>query len=104
MKRILLSTALIAALAGCAGTTGQGPQDDYSRLVAQTENEIKLAAKTGFLWRDTEELLKQSEDAKAAGDMNKAMKLAKEALRQAQLAQEQARENANPEADYSYTK
>ena len=69
---------------------------EYATLVAQAENEIKLADKTGFLWRDTEKFLKDSQEAKAAGDTDKAIKLAQKALKQAQMAQQQAKDNVSP--------
>src|SRR3990172_2896062 len=92
MKKSLFFAALAAvSLAGCAG----GAQDkEYNDLAAQAENEIKLANKTGFLWRDTEKFLKESKEAKEAGDTEKAMK-------QAQLAQQQAKDNANPRTMFS---
>jgi ElaB/YqjD/DUF883 family membrane-anchored ribosome-binding protein len=54
----------------------------------------------GFLWSDTENLLLQSKQAQARGDKKRAKALAEQALKQAQLAQQQAREQANPEAVY----
>lgn len=99
MKIVTVSVLVSAfALAGCAGGK---KQDEYSELVAKAENEIALAAKTGFLWSNTEKFLKDSKEAKAAGDMDKAVKLAKKALEEATLAQKQAADNANPRANYS---
>jgi malic enzyme len=108
MKQTLMIGTLVVALAGCAGVVRN---DEYTQLVVQAENEIKLADKTGFLWRDTEKFLKESKEAKAAADkatdratklkeFDKAMKLAQKALKQAQLAQQQARDNVNPVAKY----
>lgn len=94
MKRALLPFAMIVTLAGCA-SAGYS-QQDYNNVVKQAEAEIAVANKLGFTWRDTEKFLKESKKAHAAGDMDKAMKLAKKALRQAQLAQQQAKEQANP--------
>lgn len=100
MKRTLLATVLAGALAGCA-STGSAP-GEYDQLAAQAEAEIKLAAKAGFLWRDTEKLLSESKEANAKGDTERATKLVKQALSQAQLAQVQARENADPPVDYTF--
>ncbi len=100
MKKIILSAVLAGCMSGCGGTGAQ--EQDYNELVARAENEIKLAAKTGFLWLNTENLLRDSKAAQAAGDMDKAKTLAKHALDEAVLAQQQARANANPQADYRF--
>lgn len=111
MKQTLMIGTLVVALAGCASVVND---DEYNKLAAQAENEIKLADKTGFLWLNTEKFMKESKEAKAAADkamkdgdkttasteFEKAMKLAKNALKEAQLAQQQARDNANPVAIY----
>jgi uncharacterized membrane protein YccC len=111
MKQTLMAGALIAALTGCAGVV---QDDEYTQLAVQAENEIKLADKTGFLWLNTEKLLTESREAKAAADkaekdgdratakkeFDRAMQLAQKAIKQAQLAQQQARDNANPVVSY----
>lgn len=111
MKQTLMIGTLVVALAGCASVVND---DEYNKLAAQAENEIKLADKTGFQWLNTEKYMKDSKEAKAAADkalkdgdkataskeFEKAMKLAKTALKEAQLAQQQARDNANPVAIY----
>ncbi|MDO8596527.1 MAG: hypothetical protein Q7R45_07870 [Sulfuricaulis sp.] len=111
MKQTLMIGTLVIALAGCASVVRD---DEYTQLVVQAENEIKLADKAGFLWRDTEKFLKDSKEAKAAADkavkdgdratahkeFDKAMKLAQKAMKQAQMAQQQARDNANPVVSY----
>ncbi|OGI45552.1 MAG: hypothetical protein A2151_04930 [Candidatus Muproteobacteria bacterium RBG_16_65_34] len=99
MKKYLLLIALAASVAGCAG--GPSKDEEYDNLLAQAENEIKLAGKAGFLWRDTEKFLADSKEAMAGGDRDKAMKLAKKALKEAQLAQQQARDNASAGPSYS---
>ena len=104
MKHSLLLGAISLAIVGCAGGYNQ---EEYNQLAAQAENEIKLAGKTGFLWKNTETSLKESKAAMAAAtsagdratrrkEFDKAMKLAKQALQEAQLAQQQAKDNANP--------
>ncbi|MBI3778629.1 MAG: hypothetical protein HY274_06915 [Gammaproteobacteria bacterium] len=111
MKQTLMVCTLVVALGGCASIVRN---DEYNTLAAQAENEIKLADKTGFLWRDTEKFLKDSKEAKAAAEkaekggdrvaaqaeFNKAMKLAQTALKEAQMAQQQARDNAKPVASF----
>jgi predicted lipoprotein len=98
MKKALLASTLAIALAGCAGAA---IDEEYNKVVAQAEQEIKVANQMGFLWRDTEKFLKESKEAYEAGDKEKALKLAKKALKQAQLAQEQAKANANPVAKFN---
>jgi hypothetical protein len=115
---MLCTLALI--MAGCTWWnetvigTGSAQEADYNQLVAQAENEIKLADKAGFLWRDTEKTLKDSKEAKINADkarkegdktmadaaMANAVKLANKAIKEAQLAQQQARDNANPVARF----
>lgn len=119
MKTALTLCAFTLIMAGCAsyGTgsgTGSSQETDYSQLVAQAENEIKVAGKTGFLWNNTEKFLKESKEAKIEADnarksgdsakadteMAKAVKLANKAIKEAQLAQQQARDNAAPVARF----
>ncbi len=96
MKKILLMTAVAFALAACAGGEQKAAADkEYTDLVAKAKAEIKLADQAGHTWRDTEKFLKDADAAMQAGDRDKAMKLAKKALKQAQLAQQQAKDNAN---------
>lgn len=108
MKMRLFFAAAAFALAGCASTGGTATtaapaapvaDPELDKLVAQAKSEIQLANKTGFLWNNTEGFLKQAEEAKAKGENDKAKKLAKKALKEAQLAQEQAKSQANPQID-----
>ncbi len=104
MKQTLILCAITLALVGCAGGIDQ---KEYNQLVTEAENEIKLAGKTGFQWNNTEKTLTESKEAMAAAtaasdkvtrekEYDKAMKLAKKALSEAKLAQQQAKDNANP--------
>ncbi|OGI51010.1 MAG: hypothetical protein A3E57_06965 [Candidatus Muproteobacteria bacterium RIFCSPHIGHO2_12_FULL_60_33] len=108
MKQTLILCAITLALVGCASPINK---DEYNQLVAQAENEIMLASKTNFLWNNTEKFLKESREAMEAatvatdratrlGGSDKAMKLAKKALQEAKLAQQQAKDNANPVARF----
>jgi hypothetical protein len=108
MKHAILAGVLTVTLAGCASVIND---DEYNNLRSQAENEIKLADKTGFIWLNTEKFLTESRAAKAAADkaekegnrtvaeqeFKKAMSNAKKALEEARLAQQQAKDNANPE-------
>lgn len=104
MKQTLILCAITLALAGCASGINK---EEYNKLFTEAENEIKLAGKTGFLWNNTEKFLKESKEAmdaaNAASDKvtrekeyDKAMKLAKKALSEAKMAQQQAKDNAKP--------
>lgn len=112
---VLCALSLVLTVTGCAWWDGWSTKnEEYNQLIAQAQNEIKLADKTGFLWSNTEQYLKDSKEAKAAADkamkdgdrttakkeFDMAMKLAQQAMKQAQLAQQQARDNANPVAKY----
>lgn len=99
MKKAIAISLLAGVLTACAGMRAD---NEYKELVAKAENEIKLANQTGFAWSNTENFLKESKEAKEAGDMDKAMKLAKKALDEAQLAQQQAKANADPKADFTF--
>ncbi|MBW8054136.1 MAG: hypothetical protein V3V64_08985 [Acidiferrobacterales bacterium] len=98
MKKPIIVAALAVTLGGCA-SAGKGPSS-YDLLYSQAQDEIRVAMQMGFLWSDTENLLLQSKQAQARGDKKRAKALAEQALKQAQLAQQQAREQANPEVVY----
>jgi hypothetical protein len=106
MKRILSIAAVMAtALAACAPArtpiaASAAQSDEFALLVARTETEIRAAEKTGFLWRDTEQLLRDARSAQREGRRDDAMQLANKALRQAQLAQQQARDNTKAAPTY----
>ncbi len=98
MRKAILVTILAVALAGCAAA-GRGKLS-YEELYAEAENEIKIAQQMGYLWRDTKKILGQSKQAHEKGEKDKAMKLVNQALDQAKLAQQQAKDQANPEVFY----
>jgi hypothetical protein len=74
--------------------------DEFSRLAAEVELEIRAAEKTGFLWRDTEQVLREARLAQSEGRYDDARTLANKALHQAKLAQQQARDNADAKPVY----
>lgn len=96
MKKMLFC-ALCVVLGGCA--SGTGPST-YDELYAQALSEIKTAKRMGFIWRDTELLLERSGKAWEQGDKRRAKELAQEALEQARLSQQQARDQGNVEPVY----
>jgi hypothetical protein len=85
MKKAIILLAMLA-LGACAGNDGPS----YEDVVAQAKKEMKVAKSMDALWRHTGKYLKKAAKAKDNGDDAKAMKLAKKALKQAQLAQVQA--------------
>jgi hypothetical protein len=108
MKKVIFLAVLSLAAAGCASTDttaskaapSAAADEEFNKLVAQAENEIKLANQTGFLWSKTEGHLKDAKDAKAKGDSDTAMKKVKAAIKEAQLAQQQAKDQANAKAQF----
>lgn len=99
MKKALVVSVLAIAVSGCAAIRADR---EYDSLVTQAEAEIKLAQQSGFLWTNTEKFLTDAKEAKQAGDTAKATSLAKKAVEEAKLAQEQAKTNANPKANFAY--
>lgn len=95
MKKTLFIATLALALAGCTGGQQAAGDKEYTDLVAKAKAEIKLADQAGYTWRDSEKFLKDADEAMKAGDRDKAMKLVGKATKQAQLAQKQAKDNAN---------
>lgn len=100
MKRFLTIVAVITTLGACSPArtptnAAAVSNDEFSRLAAQVETEIRAAEKTGFLWRDTEQILRDARAAQRDGRRDEAVQLANKALRQAQQAQQQARDSAN---------
>ena len=103
MKKIILLTACLAlTLGGCADmdtkpAAASNPALDEA--IASAEKEIAAAKKAG-LWLHTEKFLEDSKAAKAAGKDDEALKLAKRALKQAQLSQKQAQADADAKPYY----
>jgi type IV pilus biogenesis protein CpaD/CtpE len=107
MKKVIFLAVVSLAAAGCASTSGTtnstapaATDAEFNKLVSQAENEIKLANQSGFLWTKTEGFLKDAKDAKAKGDMDTAMKKVKSAIKEAQLAQQQAKDQAKAKAPF----
>ena len=97
MRKVsILAMLAFLFLAGCAT---KGPSA-YDQLYSQASNEVNIAKQMGFLWRDTEKYLRESRLAQEQGDKRKAKELAQRALNEAKMAQQQAREQANPPVVY----
>jgi hypothetical protein len=98
MKRLSFVVMLALVITGCSWAGKKS--GTFDNLYLQAENEIKLAKQMGFLWRDTPAYLRQSKLAHEAGKKKLAMELVKEALDQARLAQQQARQQSDPDILY----
>jgi hypothetical protein len=104
MKKIILLTAcLVLTLGGCAEMdtipAAAAPISALDEAIASAEKEIAAAKKAG-LWLHTEKFLEDAKAAKAEGKTDDALKLAKKAIKQAQLAQKQAQADANAKPYY----
>lgn len=92
----LISVALLSLglMAGCA-TTEEDTGMSAEQAIAEAKAANAEAKAVGYEWRDTGKIIKQAEDALAAGDKAKAIELANEAKKQAEdaVAQQKA-ENA----------
>lgn len=93
--RTILATTLIASAltAGCASngsTQNAAQQAEFEAAVAAAEASRTKAASVGGEWRDTGKMIKSAQEAAAAGDYAKAMKLVDEARLQGEIGYEQA--------------
>ncbi len=96
MKKLLISTTLLAAVALTGCNTNQTKPTSYSEIVEQAKALHADAVKTGYVWKQkkmklsyVEDYLAQAEKAKSKGDEASALKAAKEALKiaKAEIAQ-----------------
>ena len=99
MKKVIVVSLLAVSVSACAAIRADR---EFNDVVGKAENEIKLAQQSGYLWTNTEKFLTDAKEAKQAGDTDKALKLAKKALEEATMAQDQAKMNANPKANFAY--
>ncbi|MEK6550733.1 MAG: hypothetical protein AAB329_05940 [Pseudomonadota bacterium] len=97
MKKLLFIAVISLTLTACASYRAVV---EYNNLAAEAASEISLAKKTGFLWSNTENFVKKAEEDKNAGNIDDAIKGLKKAIREAKLAQAQAKEQANAKAPY----
>ncbi len=88
--RLFVAAVLsLGLLAGCA-TTGDDKAAAAEQAIAEAKAANAEAAALGFEWRDTGKLIKDAQAAYDAGDYDKALALANQALAQAEEAQRQA--------------
>lgn len=97
VKMLAVSTLVLGSLVGCAGQSQQAadssaakPAAVASAAVTQSLDAARASIKTAkgndWIWRDTEETLKKAEEAAAAGEEAKAIKLANAAKAEADQA------------------
>ena len=93
----LFSVAILSLglISGCATTdeenTASGASSAAEQAIADAKAANAEAKSMNYEWRDTGKLIKKAEEALAAGDEDKAMKLANQALAQARTAVKQAK-------------
>ena len=94
MKHYFLIAMLALFLSACAGTAprdgaGTPKAQEASVAISEAEAAAEKADSVGYLWRDTESMLEQARAAAEAENFEKAIELADEARRQADLAYQQ---------------
>ena len=90
----LLLTALLSLwlVSGCASNSSNGgpkASAEATTAITNANAAIKAAKANDWIWRDTEKFAKEAQEAAAAGDNAKAIKLAEKARFQAEAAVEQ---------------
>ncbi len=100
MKKTILIAALATAFGGCASAHDSAQLND---AITKADQDIAAAKKARVdLWVDTANLAKEAkEDSEVAfGDKSDALKKAKRADLEVQLATKQAKDNANAGPSY----
>lgn len=91
---VLVAFLSLGLMAGCATTDDEPVSSGPSaaeQAIADAKAANAAAQDAGYEWRDTDKLIKQAEEALAAGDEAKAKSLADQALAQARNAAAQAK-------------
>ena len=88
---ILLALGIAVGCAGPVEKEDDGQVQAAEQAIAAAKAANSEAKAMGAEWRDTDKLIKQAEEALAAGDTGKAIELANEARRQAENAMAQKR-------------
>lgn len=107
-RPLIMLLFVVGLMAGCASTpdetSGVADQATAEKAIADAKTANAEAKKMGHEWRDTGKMIKQAEDALAAGDYQKAIDIADKARRQGENAQQQAREqDAKLNAEFGLT-
>lgn len=88
--KLLCAGALAAGmLMGSAMVSAAETADSAKQAIEAARAVVAEADAMNWIWRDTEEMLKNAETAAAEGDNDNAVKLANEAKAQAELAMKQ---------------
>jgi hypothetical protein len=96
-----LTMLLAAAMLAMSSTAFAASKAQAEKAIKEAHAANDAAKKQGFEWRDVrwkkskKALLKQAEAALKKGNYNKAYKLAMEAKKHGELAQKQAKDQAN---------
>jgi hypothetical protein len=104
MKKWAVLFAMTLATSGCSWFSSSSPSGDaggavtkesVAAAIAAAEAASKKANAAGGDWRDMEKMQKDAKAALEKGELEKAMKLAKESEAQSKLAEQQAMDNKN---------
>ncbi len=87
MKKIVLIASLALSLGAISNVQAA---DDPAAAIAAAEAARSEAAKVGFEWRDTAQLIEEAKKAASEGDAAKAVALAQQAQRQSENAVKQS--------------
>ncbi len=88
--RLLVALFLLFACAAVASEP-VGEQDSLEEALQRAQAALEPCRALQCLWRDSEALLQQARDAAAAGERERALRLARRAARQGELAENQYR-------------
>lgn len=92
IKPLFIVMLALGLVAGCATDGGASDSaNSAEQAIANAKSSNAQAKKMGAEWRDTGKIIKKAEAALAAGDEDKAKKLAGKAQRQAEFAMQQAK-------------
>lgn len=94
MKKYLVAAVMALFLAACAGTAardnpGAPEAQEATQAIKEAEAAAEKADSVGYLWRDTEDMIKEAKKAAEEENYDKAVKLAEEARRQSELGYQQ---------------
>lgn len=94
---IVLATVLLSGCAtfGSSGNSAVASKEGYNAALIAANKSVKAAVHANYVWRDSGKILKKADKAAKKGDFETATKLANEAKRQGDMAQAQAKDQAD---------